>query len=746
MRLNDVTINNLPVSVYKYDAVVVGSGAAGFRATEKLYECGCRDIALITENINAGTSRNTGSDKQTYYKLSLSGREEDSVYKMASTLFNGQCVDGDIALCEAAHSVECFLHLTELGVPFPRNEYGEYIGYKTDHDPMRRATSVGPYTSKFMTEVLEKSVKDKNIEIQDKMQAVRILVKDQKVYGVLCLNLNAVYNTEQNETDLINADQNEVALNNMDQNETGLKNADQDEAGLDNADKNKRYINNEIQNKTDKNSLDQLSDKQQDNNRYCIFLCKAVIWATGGPAGMYKNSVYPGSQHGASGIAFLAGAKGKNLTEWQFGLASVKPRWNVSGSYMQVIPRFISTDQDGNDAKEFLIENMGDLGTVMNMVFLKGYQWPFDVRKLKAGSSSIDYWVYIELFIKKRRVFLDYRDNPGCKPFDPSLLSEEAFTYLNASGAIGGTPFERLEKLNQPAIDFYRDRGVDLKTQPLEISLSVQHNNGGISISSDWETDIKNLYAVGEVSASHGVYRPGGTALNAGQVGATRAAQKIASDLRNNKCFDDKEKSAERLDDKECLSEIETFIGCIEGCIADIDSNDNLSTDDHKRFTADELMEYCQSEMSRIAGPIRDIDSISEYLDTVKYYLEHFNEKVIIKSEKKLRKIYRLYNTLISQYVYLAAMLDYYRYGHRARGSALYLERADIELMINSPAELLNSEIPLDEPDGLLQEVKLNVKDNHYTCECTWRKARSIPDTDEAFEVVWKRYRERNAR
>ena len=57
---------------------------------------------------------------------------------MADTLFAGRCVDGDIALCEAALSTQCFLKLVELGVPFPRNRYGEYIGYKTDHDPRRR--------------------------------------------------------------------------------------------------------------------------------------------------------------------------------------------------------------------------------------------------------------------------------------------------------------------------------------------------------------------------------------------------------------------------------------------------------------------------------------------------------------------------------------------------------------------------------------------------------------------------------
>lgn len=37
---------------------------------------------------------------------------------------------------------------------------------------------------------------------------------------------------------------------------------------------------------------------------------------------------------------------------------------------------------------------------------------------------------------------------------------------------------------------------------------------------------------MGEAAASHGVYRPGGTALNAGQVGSTRAAQYIAAHCR----------------------------------------------------------------------------------------------------------------------------------------------------------------------------------------------------------------------
>ena len=41
------------------------SGAAGFNAADRLWQLGQHDIVLVTENRAGGTSRNTGSDKQT---------------------------------------------------------------------------------------------------------------------------------------------------------------------------------------------------------------------------------------------------------------------------------------------------------------------------------------------------------------------------------------------------------------------------------------------------------------------------------------------------------------------------------------------------------------------------------------------------------------------------------------------------------------------------------------------------------
>ena len=53
--------------------LIVGTGAAGYGAAVRLHQYGERDLAILAEEVKAGTSRNTGSDKQTYYKLSLAG-------------------------------------------------------------------------------------------------------------------------------------------------------------------------------------------------------------------------------------------------------------------------------------------------------------------------------------------------------------------------------------------------------------------------------------------------------------------------------------------------------------------------------------------------------------------------------------------------------------------------------------------------------------------------------------------------
>lgn len=436
------------MKILTYQAIVVGSGAAGYNAACRLKSLGV-DVAIVTEGVQRGTSRNTGSDKQTYYKLGLAGGSADSVQEMAQNLFDGGCVDGDNALCEAALSARCFLNLCELGVPFPVNRYGEYVGYKTDHDPYARATSVGPLTSKLMTEALQKKAESLDIPVHDGCYAVKILKEDDRACGLLCVQ----------------------------------------------------------------------------NGETLAFRCGDIVMATGGPAGIYADSVYPECHTGSSGLAILAGANMQNLSLWQYGLASIAPRWNVSGTYMQVLPRFVSVDGEGRE-HDFLWDYYKDPYEGLSNVFLKGYQWPFDPKKAQNGSSVIDMLVYRECVERNRRVYLDYTRNP--MDMDFTKLSAEAYAYLSKAGATFGTPIQRLAKMNTPAIELYRSKGVDLYTEYLPIALCAQHNNGGIAVDLWWQTSVKGLFAAGECAGTHGISRPGGSALNAGQVGSLRAAQYIA--------------------------------------------------------------------------------------------------------------------------------------------------------------------------------------------------------------------------
>ena len=72
MKKEFVEINSRKIPCYTLNTLVIGSGCAGFNAADWLFTLGVTDIAIVTEGVNLGTSRNTGSDKQTYYKLSLS--------------------------------------------------------------------------------------------------------------------------------------------------------------------------------------------------------------------------------------------------------------------------------------------------------------------------------------------------------------------------------------------------------------------------------------------------------------------------------------------------------------------------------------------------------------------------------------------------------------------------------------------------------------------------------------------------
>jgi len=601
-----------------YHTIIIGSGCAGFNAADWLYDLGVRDIAIVTEGINMGTSRNTGSDKQTYYKLTLAGDEPDSVYEMATTLFEGGSVHGDTALTEAACSVKAFMKLVHLGLPFPTNRYGAYVGYKTDHDPRQRATSCGPLTSKLMTEALENAVKSKGIPILDQYQAVELLTENNQIKGLALLN--------------------------------------------------------------------------KADGRYRVLRCQNIIMATGGPASIYEDTVFPVSQTGGTGLALEAGAAACNLPEWQYGLASIDFRWNVSGTYQQVLPKYISVDGSGREY-EFLPDYFESPHEALDMVFLKGYQWPFDVKKIE-GSSRIDQIVAAEN-AKGRTVYMDFRHNPKGLAFEK--LSEETYTYLKRSGALLGTPIERLAKMNPKAIELYRNNGIDLYRKPLKIAVCAQHCNGGIAVDVNWESTVKGLYVVGEAAGTFGVYRPGGSALNAAQVGSMRAAEHIAGAMKNNPEAAAHDNTCDELwaeASHEFTPPPITYAACPE------DAN---ATANHVTI---------QKRMSKHAAYVRDIQEMRQLHEELCRHKKDFFEKNTIASDEELPNLYKYYDGLVTQIAVLSAMI-FAAENMGSRGSAL-VKGAAID-------------------DGQFKNRVVVTKDK----QSFFKPVRPLPLCDDWFETVW---------
>lgn len=628
------------------NTLIIGSGAAGLACAYHLMKKAkvAERIALYSEGLKMGTSINTGSDKQTYYKLGLYGDSGDAPMLMATDLMRGGSMHGDIALVEAALSSVGFANLVNIGVPFPHDEFGQYIGYKTDHDPKCRATSTGPYTSRDMCLALIKELQQTKCEINEKRICVKLIVEndaegEKVVKGGVFINLNA----------------------------------------------------------------ENLSDMWE------VVYAKHVVFATGGPGGLYEKSVYPSVHTGGIGLALQESCKACNLPESQFGMASTKFRWNVSGSYMQVLPRIISVDESGVE-REFLREYFGSVSEMYDMIFLKGYQWPFAAGHVK-GSSLIDIFVYIETMVKGRKVYLDYRTDPA--DLDFSKLNAETYTYLDKSKCLVAKPIERLKIMNKVAIELYQAYSIDIEKEPLEIAICAQHNNGGLAGDKYYESlNIKNLFVIGEVNGSHGVTRPGGSALNAGQVGAFRAAESISARNRHN------------------TSELNFTEFKLDQLTDRLNSKSTLDWKKERKIF--------QHRMSEAGGFIRDNEQIKQALvESVEQYNMLTKSSLGELSIRDISENLRNEQLLFAQIVYLQAMIFQTENQVGSRGGAITLSPNGEKIHEKLSFKIASESVAYR--GKILETVANSVED----IVSEFVECRKLPNgTTGWFENVWRDYRE----
>jgi len=667
-------IANQAVTFHSYNTVVVGSGAAGMNCAVHLCELMERKgiakpaerIAVVTGGLGLGASRMSGSDKQTYYKIGTSPDVADSAEEFAKSLTAAGCCHGDLSLAEAIGSLREFYHLVQTGVPFPTDSMGTFIGYKTDHDPFERATSAGPKTSRFMSECLQKQLARYGVKIHDGQEAVHLLtVGSGKAKRI---------------------------------------------AGVVTVDKNSM----------DKSSL-----------AVNVFLAANIVLAAGGPGELYKTSVYPRGQVGIHGLAFKAGLIGANLTESQFGLASTKFRWNVSGTYMQAVPRLFSTDASGKDEREFLTGFFPTMSKMATDIFLKGYQWPFDPQRIeKLQSSLVDVLVFNETQ-KGRRVFMDFLHNPiggdSMDKFDIEALEPEARGYLQKAGALQKTPIERLAHMNPPAIEIYKENGIDLYREPLEIAVCAQHNNGGFAVDKWWQSTIPQTFVIGEMAGTHGVKRPGGSALNAGQAGGLRAAEYIVNAY-----------GSEMPDYSNVQTEIDGQLGDI---VNRLEQHKSSSGPVPKR-----VLEEIRSRMTASGGHIRELNDARKALNEAVAIYKTIQQKGFrAKDSETLLEAIQAEHLSLTSVAYLKAVVELLAQGSGSRGSHLVLAEDGVEVHPDVIDQATGKPLKFKPENQSLRSSILQIEYDESAPDLfrsTTVKPRPTPKDRKAFEPAWQDYRE----
>lgn len=460
-------VGGYQIPIHRSGCVIVGSGAAGLRAAVELKRKG-GDVIILSQSAWGGTSACSGSDKQTLHTANTSD-QGDNFKAMAQAIGAGGAMDEDTAYIEAVGSTRAMGSLQFLGLPLPQDPLGGTLRYQTDHDEVGRATSCGPRTSRLMVKVLAQEAIRLGIPFFNQTTGVKILTQGEGAAriakGILAIRPKA--QTPDNPMGLV------------------------------------------------------------------LFQSNAVVLAAGGPGELYRDSVFPNGCFGSLGMALEAGLELVNLTESQFGIGTRREGfpWNLSGTYVQSIPHIYSVDSAGEE-HHFLADYYRTTQELASNVFRKGYQWPFHAtRMLDFGSSLVDLAIYRE-GQAGRRVFMDFNRNPlpiGDQPFSLNRLDDDVKTYLERAGAAQDKPIDRLRHMNPLAIELYRRYKVDIAATPLEFAVNNQHMNGGIAVDTWGRTNLRGIYAIGEAAGTHGVTRPGGSALNAGQVFGTRVAENAAA-------------------------------------------------------------------------------------------------------------------------------------------------------------------------------------------------------------------------
>ena len=650
------TVHGWTIPVRRSRVVIVGSGAAGMRAAVELKRRDV-DVAVITQSAYGGTSACSGSDKQTLHTANTSDRG-DNFRAMAEAMGAGGAMDKDTAYIEAVGSGRAMSTLQFLGLPLPLDSYGGVLRYQTDHDEVGRATSCGPRTSRLMVKVLAREAIHQGIPIFNQTTAVQILVQKelgQRVTGVLC-------------------------------------------------------------------TVPQLRCEGNPHG-VVAHLCDYLVLAAGGPGELYRDSAYPRNCFGSLGLALEAGIHAVNLTESQFGIGTSRDGfpWNLSGTYAQCMPYVYSVDDAGAE-HNFLANYYRTTQELVSNIFRKGYQWPFHAtRMLDFGSSLFDLAVFREMQ-GGRKVYMDFNRNPASVPgdqaFDLSRVDADVSTYLELAGALLDKPIERLKKMNPLSVALYQQYKVDIEKHPLLFAMNNQHMNGGLAVDIWGQTSLNGCYAVGEAAGTHGVTRPGGAALNSGQVFGTRCAEHIAS------------RQSELHSAPGVAAAIQEGVMRIQRTLSEASA-----------IKPTAIKRAVQDRMSDSAGMICRADHIASALHDARQLTQNIREQGIAFDATPFGVTHALqwmHNALASEAI-LSALNFYVAKGGGSRGARVICDRTGECVPNTSKGPLEAYRFRMERAED--KDEQIVVKWNGSKMEIATRKPRDFVQTERPFfERNWPHY------
>ncbi|MFP4848828.1 FAD-binding protein [Paraburkholderia sp. BR14264] len=238
---------------------------------------------------------------------------------------------------------------------------------------------------------------------------------------------------------------------------------------------------------------------------------KSTILTTGGASQLFAQNLYPSDITGDGyAMAYRAGARLVNMEFMQAGVSVLTPFVNLFGNYLwDAQPNL--TDRDG---RAFVPDYLPAGLAQVDVIRQKERHFPF---------SSSDISRYVEISIQKAL-------NDGRGTVEGGVFLDFVGCDLEAILADKSRSIARMWPLT---CQWYKEHGVDLHRDRVQITCSAHAINGGLYIDENAQSNLKGLFAAGEVAAGpHGADRLGGNMALTCQVFGRRAGLAAAERAR----------------------------------------------------------------------------------------------------------------------------------------------------------------------------------------------------------------------